>query len=382
MDTARALHIIIIAAVVLAAVLGAGYWYIVGFPGWLSLPAPLTTAFYDNLHIGLQLGNKDYASGTNALRAGNYEDAMDAFKQALAATDGPESQVAIKSKIGISAARAGDTLTAISVFKEIAASPVSTVDRARAYAIQQLGYAHYYNGHKPEVEAALFADAEYARFVVQGDALLSARNIFEYAASIYPLAEAEIQVANYYANQLVAHKNGTKPLEKDTLDEYWNEVQDRFRSAEKDIAFMRQSAAYQLQLWNALGQKALVLGKLTEAGYVSESETNAAFEEIIPLFATLKTGADGNSRYYYAVSVARIHGQAGAEKVRSLLRPLYTDPQYKGSFIEKTLSDPTLGIRKQARNITLLSSLDSAFKDYLVRLGWSAEDFAAAAAAR
>jgi hypothetical protein len=346
----------------------------------MYIPHQVTTAAvqprsYDEVVGSLTSSNPSFVKATQALSARNNEDAVTYLNDALKTVDDPTEQILIQSNLGTANMRNGDYVSAAQNFLSIVKSATPNISRTQAYAVWMIGRIYYTKGTDPVVSQAIFGDPFFSGLLVQGDSLSTLINIFEYSAMHYPLAGSELEIADLYADKLIAMQNATSTQAISLVPTYKSKIQHSLDLAEKDIAYMRSEPRMLSQLQDALALKAITLGKLSEVGDADETVANAAFESSIQSYSSVGHGIDGNPRYYYAVELARLHGTSQAAKIHSLLAPIYTDSQYKKSPIEIALKKASFAGGTQNENILLLIKIDPQFKTYLQGLGWTSQEF-------
>jgi len=221
----------------------------------------------------------------------------------------------------------------------------------------------------------IFKDEPYASFFDMNNINLSYRKLFDYASSFYPLAIPELYSANWYANRITAlHKSvPTSPEITDDLAI----IQEKLKNADADITRMRPYPDENPLIPGALMYKAFVTGKLSFVGLASTTAAELAYKASLAAYETyqLPAGSDGLVRCYYASFLAYPYGDKRLAEIKTLLKPLYTDPLYDQSTVARFLKNVKSRATLVKKDIQKLASLDAGFKAYLLSLGWKQTDF-------
>ena len=237
----------------------------------------------------------------------------------------------------------------------------------RAYAVQNLALMLFRYG-TPDITTAVFQDEPYRSLFVSKNLGLSYRQLFDYAASIYPLAVSELYSAMWYANGIIGHLA--------TLEEYEVVIHEKLERAEKDIERLRGIPSQSYTFLNALELRATLLGKMARVRGALFPDPDKAFEELFDIYETHNWTNDGTARYAYAAYLANRQGASRLSDIRDTLAPLYENIDSRGRF----LRSPLVKLRDTpsfARLETIkLASTDSKFKALLLQLGWRESDLA------
>jgi hypothetical protein len=315
--------------------------------------------------------NPAYAQGNQLMSSGQYTAAAQQYRAAvsqttdLSLTEQATSQFALAS----ADAAAGNYTEAVATYENIAASTTTLSNLARAYAVQYLGLI-YYSSSDPAVAAEIFNDPSYAPLFVSGDERLSLRNLFDYAASIYPLASSELYSADWYVDNL--------PAATSTQTQYLNTISQKLALASQDIAYLRAAplqSYISYALVNALDTQAVVLGKLQILGQTRFADPDQAFMDLMSTYATFHLQYDGMARLHYAIYLSDRYGSSRAQDIKNLLAPIETNPSSTSLYIVAFLKNEQANRWGEKADLVALSTLDPNFKTLLTSLGWSAADF-------
>ena len=319
----------------------------------------------ESSHDRLMSDNAAYAQATRLRLAGTYADAAKAYRSALAGTTDVAERAEIKFWLAYSDAASGNYVAAIATYKELAAASTTLSRVTRAHAVQSLGHMFYRFGD-PVITKEIFKDKPYSRFYDADRVPRSYRNLFDYAASLYPLALSEAFSADWYANQLIA---GTT-----TRPEYKTIIREKLKLAEENMASVRNDPAQRYTFLNAFEKWAVVLGKMKRIGDDSFADPEAAFKELMGYYETYRLRGDGTARLQYAYYLAHMYGKDRAPDIHDILAPIIADPEGHGYVVSGILQND-IPDRVQARqSFALLASLDPAFMKLLQSYGWTETD--------
>ena len=314
-------------------------------------------------HDRLQSENAAYAQATRLRLAGNYAEAAKAYKSALASVTDVAESAEVKFWLAYSDAASGNYVDAVATYKEIASASTTLSRVTRAHAVQSLGHMFYRFGD-PAITREIFKSRPYSRFFDAERVPRSYRNLFDYAASLYPLALAETYSADWYANQLVA---GTT-----TRPEYKTIIREKLGLAEKNLASVRNDSTQRYVFVNAFEKRAVVLGKMKRIGDDSFAEPEAAFKELMSYYETYRLSGDGTARLQYAYYLAHMYGKDRAVDIHTILAPIITDPKGHGYVVAGILENDVPDRVQSRQNFALLASIDPAFMELLRSYGWTA----------
>lgn len=306
---------------------------------------------------------------------GDYANASAAYQTALALAKNPEERGVVRYAMATLKDAEGDSAGAISAMKQIAADR-SYAPATRAYAVEYMGMMRDAYWRDPAVTEEIFKDPPYDSMRAPGDDDLSYRRLFEYAASFYPLAMAEVKAAGWYAGELA--------LSTTTPDaaSYAGIVKRRLALADENIAALERSSAPNASSYipDILQNESWVIGRLAVAGLLPLSAREAAQQkfEAACLAYSCPLGYDGVERFMYANFLLLAYGPSRAADIHALLAPLSTSG-YASSAIVRTLkklpSLPAEGYSNYSAIARRLAMADPSFKDFLVSLGWGPSDF-------
>src|SRR6185436_9393418 len=209
---------------------------------------------------------------------------------------------------------------------------------------------------------------------------LSYRKLYEYAASIYPVAEAQIEIARWYARRLLASKgaatSSNQRLSDSTVLEDKNIIGQRLSSANEYIDRLKtQPDSVGGQIADAMLHKADVLGTLNLYGSSDFGNAEDVYKGLLTgAFGPIQIpGGDTLVRYKYAVYLTRSQGASAADQIKNILNPLYAVPMNVNEpaflFLQHALSP------QNAVRAPLIVTIDPRLKSFLMQLGWRDTDF-------
>ena len=142
------------------------------------------------IHNRLKSDNAAYAQANQLRRAEKYADAAKAYSAALAGVTDVAERAEIKFWLAYAEEASGNYAASIAIYKQLAAASTTLSRVTRAHAVQNLAHMYYRFGD-PVITKEIFKTYPYKRFYNPRYIPLSYRNVFDYAASLYPLALAE-----------------------------------------------------------------------------------------------------------------------------------------------------------------------------------------------
>jgi len=315
-------------------------------------------------HDRLKSGNAAYAQANQLRVAGKYADAAQAYRAALVGVTDIAENAEIKFWLAYSDAASGNYVDAIATYKELAAASTTLSRVTRAHAVQNLGHMYYRFGD-PIITEEIFKSYPYKRFFDPARIARSYRNVFDYAASLYPLALSETYSADWYADQLLT---GTT-----TRPEYKTIIREKLELAEKNMATVRNDPTQRNTFLNAFEKRAVVLGKMRRIGDTSFADPDEAFKELLGYAETYRL-SDGTPRLQYAYYLAHMYGKDRALDIQAILAPIVADPEGHGYVVSGILKNDLPGRLQVKRNFALLASIDPAFMKLLLSYGWTETD--------
>lgn len=325
----------------------------------------------------------ELSHATVLYRSGNYATAVDQLR-AIAGDAGNESeQWLITYWLANSLAAQGEYEQSISVLKEAAARRGASA-RTRALAVQEMG-VQYYRSNDERVTMAIFDSAPYSALFVADDIPRSYRQLFEYASSIHELALAQLYVADWYADAILLslweEKSGVRARgsAQGERAQYRAQVKAALDHADAQIADSTASGEDSYgTLLSTLAKRAVVLGKMSRAGYTTFADPVAAFDDVLARHAKLGLTNDGAVRVQYAIFLARKYKDARAHAIRAILAPIYSAPDHRSPVIRNT-AVALIGKDTDFRSrYALVATYDPKFEALLRSFGWTDDDFAAA----
>lgn len=305
-------------------------------------------------------------SSSTAMRIALYQQALE-----LAADKTQEGH--IKYKLGIATLKNHDYLGAVGIFKDIGSdTEYSMFDRA--YAVQTIGNI-FYNYHDPKIADETFSQELYASLRVQNDIQLSYRHMYEYAASIYPLAMSEARIADWYANDLLLLEAASSSLSNEVINAHVLIIKNAFVKLDADIARTKDDPNAAVDAPDALLREAIVLGKLAELKLGDPSDAEKVFEQSRVLQMLIAKHPNPYYFFHYSKYLADIYGVAKSSEIKTQLSELYNGGYTKQDPIINFLTNERNNITNTKSDLKRLAQIDPKFKSFLLTLGWTDADF-------
>ncbi len=356
--------VISITAIIIAALMLAGFWFYLG--GFKTKNHAVSGAStYDTL----MTSNGAFAKASAAYQSGDYSGAAALYRQALAVADNPTQEGQISIKLAQTLENAGDLNGAIDLYQSISQNQ-NFPSITRAYAVEDLGLLYDQFGNS--VVQRTFSVPPFSDMVASSTST-SYKNLYQYSVNFFPLANAEVHIANYYATLLVRAKRGAITLDGSTIKLFNRLTAARLADADKDIARMQNDPNEAAGLPDVLKRVADVIGKRAEVGAVATSTAEVAYQKAMSEYAALGPGQDGFMRYFYAAYRSAL--KYPASDVQSILAPIYTSAVYHGTPAETFFTNEKHNVINQKTVLQRLASYDPNFKKYLMSLGWTESDF-------
>ncbi len=358
--------VIALLSVVLVAGAGAGY-YLYSRPTQSTKPVSR-----ENPLTGLLTNNQDFATAERLRHTNNPTTSIPYYQKALSQTTNIDEQGQILYLLSIVQDRTSTIGTAIQQLKDISTNPAYT-NLQRAYAAQQVGELFYRNTNTKDITSIVFSGQPYADFYKEADVQLALRRLYEYAASLYPLAVAELRAARWYSSDLVrlSKEKTLTAAEKDAWDADLSFVQDALTKADADIKrTLKYENASEL-IPSSLIRKAQVLGDLKMAGIPAE-DPEPAF--LMAIQTGLASGNDLSPRFSYAGYLTRAYGASRAADIKANLSVIYSD-LVKNVGFKIFFENERRNVTGQKAIVAQMASIDPDFKKALLSLGWTDADF-------
>ena len=326
------------------------------------------------------------AQGVAALNAGDYQSSITQLNQSLASATDPLVKIQDNILLGQAYQRQGDYQKAITYYAAVEPINVPRSARARASAVQWMADLHQVF-QDPGVTAAIFAIPMYKPMQVPGDDALSYRHLYEHAVMIYPIAESEYQIAQWYAQKLLRSKsaasNSPDALNDQQKSQYMSAIKDAFSAAEPDVAYLGTDPSFASQLNSTLLRKAIVLALLNLYGDTSLGNAEDVFKQITatPADKVTPPGGDGIARYRYALFLIQKFGITRSADVTAILQPIDSESV---DYTHSALANFLMSVEKnststQIPTVLSVANADPGFKAFLKKLGWTASDLTAPA---
>ncbi len=341
----------------------------------LLRPAATATVQPVKSYAEIVAGNGEFAQGEKSRLSGDYASAIPELTSALAQASTPVEEGMIKLRLALSEAGAGNP-DAIPLYETIAAD-TSYNSSIRAYAVEDMIIFLMTNGGRQAYMQKACESAPYASMCVQGDVLLTYRNLAEYASSIYPIADSELLIAVLYADDVQTLKQAKQPdtakIQADVAL-----INAKVASANADLlVIMKENSSYLSDVPYILLQETNVYGKLQLAGENSSVDPDVAYQAAIKAYSTYipYAGSDGFARFHYATYLADKNSSSASKDIHAIISPLYLDPSYTNSSIKSYLANIRVSSADLKAGAVNIARLDAGFKNYLGTLGWTDADF-------
>jgi len=263
---------------------------------------------------------------------------------------------------------------AIDAFKAIAAN-VNYSLLWRGNAVEYVGRI-YYSQHDQRLFDYIFTGDPYQSYLVEDDIDLSFRQLYEYASSLYPVADAELRIASWYASEVTSlATDSISSTQQALIDGMTTIVQTKLASADRDIQrIMRSGGNTDPRIPRLLNRRANVLGLMFEAGVTDIGDPEVAYREALE--SVVKTGGTsqlGFTKYHYAAFLARVYSAERSKDISILLRDFYETDIYNDRSVFEffTNEKDVVPVTAAGKDLQSLASIDTDFKDLLVSLGWN-----------
>ena len=367
----RALNTVSI-IIVVAFVAAAGAWYFGFFP---ALPErgvveDVASGTYNTTtntpFVTLTKQNPTFVEANALFDTGRYAEAIAKYQESLANAVDPVQEGQIKWRIALSQDFARMYPEAIASYKEVASNQLYS-RFVRAYSVQNMAAMLL----KPETlrfKSEIFTGVPYGS-IGNLEGQTATNSLFEYAASIYPLAFSELYTANFYASRLVSDAT-VAANEKSAILAV---IQDKLANADADIERLRVTPNERPQMSEALKRRATLLGKLVQLGVESAETADTAFKEALALNAVSSPAQEGYVRFYYAQFLESL-GESRVEDLRSVLAPFYEDDAYADSSVMAFFAAEKNNQLNSKVSLQRIAAADPKFKQMLTSLGWTDAD--------
>ncbi len=318
----------------------------------------------------LMQNNEAFIRAESALNSGDYEQAQTLYEQALAQAKDNVQRGQIQYKIAIILAKQKKYDLAIPMFKAIIADPLyERYAIVKAYSLQALGEMYYASGD-PAISKMIFSDEPYASMLSSsnGDETLAYRKLSELALLFYPLGISELRYASWYVND---YANGSRATSSASI---LNIVNDAVVAADADMERIKTDPNQATTIPDTLTRECALYLKVYEAKLDDTDKADTVCNKALDMFTSIgKPEFDGFTRFYYAVLLA---DESKYDQMATILQPFSKNSsKYSGQYILSFLTQERTNQLKQKERLVTLASHSSGFKDFLISLGWDAQDF-------
>lgn len=324
--------------------------------------------------------NQSYAAAQKLQEEGKYGQALQGYQEALSEAKDDFQKAQILFNIAHENEQLGKYKEAIIQFKAITADP-SYYPIARAAALQNVGLMYYtYSGSTTlqTIVSETFKDSPYNSFRNTGGTLSMAYiKLFEYAASLYPLAGSEVRIAYGYSNELLNALHGatTTPQGK----AYLALIMQGLEATKIDLARMENVAEERSLIPEILVRAGSTVDNLITLGVIHDpQQAEPYFKDGVEYAAKIGSKPGSFHAFNYASFLTNRYGETRAEDIKKLLMPFRLGNEKEiyptvASYLHVAHADkPTT---KRWQRIVALGKMDSDFKNYLFGLGWQVSDF-------
>ena len=357
--------LLLYAIVIIAAVLGAAY-------------------FYSRQRAGSD--QKQWEKLTKEVKIfhqqGNYEKTIETFKAAVrfAPTKYHESEVK-RHMAGILMVRnlPGDRIEAVRLFKEVVNDNMAQA-KEKALALSDMAFAFTTTGENEGfMRQVVFNEEPYATYLRESKTGIygGLRRLYEESDKFFPTAFAKLGIADNYALPLFAGKTdaGLTPLDtakliKKTVDEAIP-LMDDLPYENLVIAHMYLMRATSLSV-TQMFIKDVVMEEIenaykraiTTAEKVIASDDRLDSQHVPPTLAI--------SRLFYAMTLTRVFGKTRVDDIATLLKPIINrEAGYEAaiSYIKNANARQSSALSK--KRLISISKLVPEFRKLLQNLGWN-----------
>jgi hypothetical protein len=369
------------AVIVLLILIAVGFFAFSLFGNPIQKPSYSLTDPNNSIYTALRQSNESFSEGSRLMQSGKYGDSIEKFEQALSKTSDPAEEALVKMHLAVAKEKNNlfaDYVQAVPILKDIISNQKYPAI-SRAYAIQELGLMSVVFAD-PRLDDEIFADAPFKELRVDGDAELSQRKLFEYAAEIYPLGASEAQVARWYSSALMKsylEKAADKKLPQDTVDKYKEEIRTRLHAADADFDRIKDGSeqSYAAQI---LSLMAFSVGRMQVMGDTSFGDMTPLYVQALQSYKVTNSQPymDGFTRFNFAQLSNRLKQGKDSAGIASILEPFYATNVYANSPIERFFKNSHANTASpDYANIAGLGKVDPKFAAYLKNLGWKDSDF-------
>lgn len=360
-------------ALALLAIAGGTWWY-------LSVQAPASSkSKTDNSPAAaLVKQNQNFVAGLAYQKAGDYNLALQSYEKALAETQDSSQKAQLLFSIAYANERLGKYADAIAKYKAIAAD-TSNFPISRAASVQQIGlmfFTYYGAGAQQTILTETFKDAPYNTFNTTGSTNLAYTKLFEYAASIYPLAGSEVRIAYGYTNELIdtLQSATTTPQGK----AYLALIQESLKATDADLGRMFRITVEHNLIPEILVREGTTYDRLFTLGVESAGVAEPYFKQAVPYSLYIGSKPGTFIPLNYGIFLTKRYGTERAADITTLLAPFKVG---NGAQISSTVVAYLKAARtsstavKERPLLVKMGQMVPDFKTYLVSLGWKASDF-------
>lgn len=371
----RNIFIWFLVVLALLVIAGGTWWYLS-----MRVPvAPTSTSSRDNSPAAVLTNqNQDYLLAKNYQKQGKYDLALQYYQKALVGTQDPLQRAQLLYNVAYATELSGKYADAIAQYKAIAAD-TSNFPIARAASIQEIGlmyFMYYTNDAQQTILAETFKDPPYDSFKKTGGLNFAYTKLFEYAASIYPLAGSEVRIAYGSANELTDTLHGATTTSQGKA--YLALIERSLRATDADLQRMSNVSAERNLIPEILVREGTTLDNLVSLGAADLQQVEPYFQKGAQYAASIGNRPGSFIELNYALFLTERYGDARSTDIINLLAPFKAGNEAKIystviDFLKTVRTNSSLTKRKAL--LVKASQIDPNFKQYLISLGWKATDF-------
>jgi hypothetical protein len=367
---------------VIIALLAGAYWFLTSSP---TEPEPSIQKL-NPTDLSLPWQQRDLRREADAAReAGDFVVAAQKYEEAAQASTNTIEQAHSYARAAVSHFLTGDLSGKQKGIEQLQTliTTATDVPAIQAQNITDLASLVCGSGCDGDVAALVFGKEPFSALAADGDIALSVRRLYEWALGIYPLPEAYVRAASWYADQLLLNSD----INMDTKIVYMQMIADYNQQAEvlfgKDTEYqfgqsLRSRVSF--HFWRGFAYGALAFIDPQTHGAKFED----AYEESIRLGEQTTPGSNANlsvqfAYYQYAALLNHIYGDARKTDVEANLEKLMADVradtnQTRNQFLQMAdneLNNPNIQHGFIGLSLYELADTYPAFKTFLESYGLS-----------
>lgn len=337
--------------------------------------------FFDVTRLAQTPLPESFALAVDQHHQGNTDEAIASWRQSLQETLEPVATA--NARIGLAynlfvRNEHGDRSEAISLYRSVIEDPAFS-PRAKVAAHNELGRVVQFsvlNGSLAFADIATLFDGELARYVANtnSEPNLVIRNIFSASNELSGNPYAQFGIASTYTSPFFSGNPGYQDESVATTLE--GLVDAATPSITTDNDFGRVGEMY---LSRALAL--LTIEKIRGEGSVPATDIEQAYKDAVEASEKGATYNDEGTaiiaRFLYALFLSGTYGEARANDINELLRPLGTSRGAEHPFVKALIQSkrdvPETDLLKNRIELLRGRNISAEFESFLLANGWSAE---------